>query len=92
MQEIGYTGDEKAETPKKVTQGLATAGGHCHPQAAETNTRRQCFWSPGLGLCDGNCNMGELCAVDTALSTLEEIHNESGCNIYRVLSTLNTSP
>lgn len=36
--------------------------------------------------------MGELCAVDTALSALEEIHNEPGCNIYRVLSTLNTSP
>ena len=30
MQETGYTGDEKAETPKKVTEGLAIGGSHCY--------------------------------------------------------------
>ena len=90
MQETGYTGDEKAETPEKVTQGLTIAGSHCYLQAGvqtgETNKRRQCFCSWDWGQVMKTVTTGELVQLKVLYPLWRKaVNNEPGRNIHRML-------
>lgn len=85
MQEIGYTGDGRAEKPRGDGEGILrlTTTGCCYRSlAAETKGgRRQCSQSPGAGLLGGSRSHSRAClagaeAMEKVLLLLETSERE----------------